>query len=237
MLGTRKRTVVARRLVVEGDLLGDLQAGERLARAAGHDQLATVVGRRVAGEDVASLAARWCGRSVFLPVVGRKVSIGAFQSIADQSTLDSRRSLRPMRTTGTVQVVELIFSAVGPQSFAVEKIMPAGEPDFLPEAERKASMSPLLTRDGSGRRTCTGPRTTRRCGVSLGDDVDAVVVHGCTALGPVLPEVDLLEAIRELRRRAEVTGHEPLKGAALADLVGPVDVPDLVQLFEQELQP
>ena len=90
----------------------------------------------------AARASRWCGRAVFLPVVGR-TCWGLVQSMLPQSTLDSSRSLTPIRTTGTVRFSSC-FSIVGPQSFAVETMIRLVNP-FLLDAARKESTSALAT--------------------------------------------------------------------------------------------
>jgi len=84
----------------------------------------------------------WCGRAVFLPVVG-STCCGVVQSMLPQSTLDSSRSLTPIRTTGTVRLSSC-FSIVGPQSFAVETMIRLVN-TLLLDAARKESTSPLAT--------------------------------------------------------------------------------------------
>ena len=106
----------------------------------------------------------------------------------------------PDRTTGKGEVVELLFDRFCQVKFlAVETRIQLARAPFLLEAPRNESMSP--SGDVAGRvvgLTLHGAPASG--GDDLGHDVDAVVVGltGGAAAGPVLPELDLLEAVGEI---------------------------------------
>ena len=205
------------------ELLGDLERGEGLAGAARHDQLAAVARRQTLPDGLAGLAlvrqerllaSRRKDRLRPRPVDLVPVDLGLHQ-VADAD---------PHHRDG--EVVELALDGRAPLLGRGDDD-PAGEPLLARGTEEGVDV--LLGHVVLGVVELALHRAPAARGDVLRDDVDAVVMGGAPAR-PLLPEVDLLEAVRELRSSAQVAGDEPLEGGPLLRGVLRTE-PQLVEQF------
>ena len=172
MLGTRKSTLPPGADV----LLGELEAGEGLAGAAGHDELAAVV-LAEAGDDLVDRDPLVVAR---LLLVGEGEVLGRVEGERDQSIRECSRSDIPIRRTGTAWSL-IASSALAFHLSVVETMIRSPNP-ALPEAARNESIIGLET-VVVGREELALDRDVVAGVRVAGDQVDAGVVLARRARG------------------------------------------------------
>jgi len=207
------------------ELLGDLQRRERLAGAAGHDQLPAVMRDQ-------ALADRRTG----LPLVrqggllagGRQNLLGPRPVDVAPVDLGLQQVADPDPHDRDGQVLELLLDRWTPVLRGRDDD-PAGEPLLARRGEEGVDVGLGHMVGRVVELALHGAPPTGRD--VLRHDVDAVVV-GAAPAGPLLPQVDLLEPVRELRRRPQVARHQPLESGALLRRAGRTGRQPLEQVLQ-----